>query len=102
LIPIYNWIIFILVKIDHFDEDLKEVEDIKSNVEYDVGFTGSDFNETFYLDSLHFHWGEKAPNGVYTGSEHTIGHTLDGIQYPLEVNKKCLFKSSLSIVCPII
>jgi hypothetical protein len=89
LIPIYNWIIFILVKIDHFDEDLNEVEDINSNVEYDVGFTGSDFNETFYLDSLHFHWGEKAPNGVYTGSEHTIGHTLDGIQYPLEVNKKC-------------
>jgi hypothetical protein len=66
---------------------LTNIQGTNDNVEYDVGFTGSDFNETFYLDSMHFHWGEK--NGVYTGSEHTIGHTLDGIQYPLEVFYKC-------------
>ncbi len=80
---------------------MSEIEDTNSNVEYDVGFTGSDFNDTYYLDSLHFHWGEKAPNGVYTGSEHTIGHTLDGIQYPLEVDKKCFFQRRLPIVGPV-
>jgi len=76
------------VKIDHFVEDLSGIQGTNDDVEFSVGFTGSDFNDTFYLDSMHFHWGEK--NGVYTGSEHTIGHTLDGIQYPLEVNVKFL------------
>ena len=44
-----------------------------------MGFTGSDFNETFFLDSFHFHWGFND----YQGSE----HTFDGNKYPLEVSK---------------
>ena len=46
-----------------------------------MGFSGSDFDEEFYLDSLHFHWGYND----YQGSE----HLFDGIKYPLEV-KACL------------
>ena len=60
------------------------MEDVNSPVEYDVGFTGSDFNEVFYLDSIHFHWGEQR-NNTYLGSEHIVGHLLDNTQYPLEV-----------------
>ena len=76
--------IFFSVKIDHFVEDKRDMEDLTDPVEYDVGFTGSDFDEVFYLDSIHFHWGEKI-NNTYLGSEHTVGHSLDDIQYPLEV-----------------
>jgi len=42
-----------------------------------MGFTGSNFDETFYLDGLHLHWGYND----YQGSE----HTFDGNKYPLEV-----------------
>lgn len=55
-----------------------------------VGFNGSDFDNQFDLQQLHFHWGYNK----YQGSEHLI----DGKKYPLELHLVHKYNSRLAIL----